>query len=865
MSNKERKPKGNKAAGFADFFVVLFCLCGAGASLYMFQDDLFSTLRSFINLPAGIVDVKFNTVQRRFKDRVIWDRLNNESPVYDGDLIRVARLSGAVLTIDNNSVELGENTLIRIQKDSGAANIDFFSGEINVKSSADSGMIFLSIGDKIVQASPGTVFGASSSEEGIILRITEGTAQIVSGGQTSSAPAGTIIVQDAQGNEMTNPMAVVTQPRPNAYYLKTGDLAFNLNFEWLKVNMQRTDMIRLEIAEDRNFTRLSHVLENLDTSAVVPVDAGLWHWRLLFQSTVLAAGRVTVTEAAAPELFNAVVSGPDAQLRWVEVDEAAGYLLQLSQFPDLYIPFISTQVQGTGFVIPDLDYGTWYWRVRPYFPSLYDGTADFSQISSFQVERSEGLSPLSLNVPAHESIITQEEAREGIYFSWSNSRDAASYTIQISTQSNLEGPVVNRTLNDNYFVYGRDEASFVPGRYYWSVSYTDARGNLSPPSQTRSFLITESEIIQRLVFPPDRYNVEDGQISDLRFSWETNLLSDRRLQVSESYDFLVPLVDIPVGENFYQGLLLPSGEWYWRISARQSSMSQTVTTAPRRFTYLPPVPPEEPSSAQTDAAQIAVEETPASVSETPAPAAEAPASAAAAPATPPAPLRLRLVSPSQGSSIAGLTALRQPVIFRWECDEEIASSRFVLSRNANPAQGRPEVEILNPGRTVTVNRLAEGLWYWTVIAQSRDGRPITSATIGQLRVQPIPLLPAPANRQPETGYIIGEQELRQQRNIVFSWDAVEGANSYILTIFMETPSGRSQIFRTEAMRQLSFTFENLSLFDYTGSYVWQVEALYYNSQGVIEQRGRAGENSFTLNVPRPGRVQARDTGVLYGN
>jgi len=843
MSDIERKDKGNKSSGVLDFFVVLFCLCGAGASLYMFQDDLFSTMRSYINLPAGTVEIKYNTVQRHFKDRMIWDRLNNESPVYDGDTIRVARLSGAVLTIDNNSVELGENTLIRIQKDSGAANIDFFSGEINVTSSAGGGMIYLSIGDKVVQAAGGTVFGASSGEDGIVLRITEGTAQIVSGGQTSSAPAGTVIIQDAQGNEMTGPMAVVTQPRPNAYYLKTGDLPFNLNFEWLKVNMQRTDMVRLEIADDRNFTRLRHVLDNLDTSAVAAVDAGLWHWRLLFKETVLASGRVTVTEASAPALFNAVVTGPDAQLRWAEVDEAAGYLLQLAQLPNFYNPFISTQVQGTGFVIPDLDYGTWYWRVRPYFSSMYDGTADFSQVSSFQIERSEGLSPISLNIPAHESIIILEEAREGIYFSWSNSRDAVSYTIQISTQSNLERPVVNRTLNDNYFVYGRDEASFVPGRYYWSVSYTDARGNLSPPSQTRSFLITESEIIQRLVFPPDRYNIEDGQISDIRFSWETNLLSDRRFQVSASDNFLVPLVDIPVSENFYQGLSVPSGEWYWRISARQSSMSsQTVTTAPRRFTYAPPVSPVESSAPQT-----AFEETPAPASEED------------------ALLRLRLISPSQGSSIAGLTALRQPVIFRWECDEEITSSRFVLSRNANPAQGRPEVEIINPGRTVTVNRLAEGLWYWTVIAQSRDGRTITSGAVGQMRVQPIPLLPAPANRQPQSGYGIGEQELRQQRNIVFSWNAVEGANSYILTIFMETSSGRRQIFRTEAMRQLSFTFENLGLFDYTGSYVWQVEALYYNSQGVIEQRGRPGENSFTLNVPRPGRVQAEDTGVLYGN
>jgi len=870
MSDKQ-KNQGNKTSGIADFFVVLFCLCGAAASLYLFQSDLFSAMRSLVNLPTGTVSVKYNTVQRRFKDRMIWDRLNNESPVYNGDLIRVARLSGAVITIDNNSIELGENTLIRIQKEGEAANIDFFSGEVNVSSSSGGGMIFLTIGDKVVQAPSGTAFGASSGDEGIVLRITEGTAQIIKDGQASSAPAGTVIIQDAQGNEMKTPAAAVIQPRPNARYLKTGDTPFNLNFEWSRINMQRTDLIRLEVAEDRNFSRVRHVLDNLNSSAAAAVNAGLWHWRLLYENKVLASGRVTVTEAAAPTLFNAVVSGPDVQLRWDEVDEASGYLVQISQISDFVIPSISTQVQGTSYIMPDIDIGTWYWRVRPIFSSAYEGTADFSKASAFQVETKAELPSLSLNTPVNESIFVMEETGEGIYFSWSNSRNAVSYTIQISSQSDPDEYIFKRTLNNNFFVYGRNEASLVPGRYNWSVLFSDAHGNLSPSSQTRSFLITQREINQRLVYPPDRFNIEDGQISTLRFSWETNLLSDRRFQISSREDFSSLAVDTSVSENFYQGLSLPSGEWYWRISARQSSMSQAVTTLPRRFTYVPaPVLPEVPaeeSSAQQPPAQeapspkaAAEEINRASSTE---PARESRQVETTAP--PPAPLRLRLVSPVTGAPIAGLTALREPVTFTWECDEEIASSRFILSRNGNPAQGRAEVEILNPGRTVTVNRLAEGIWYWTVVAQSRDRRPITSVAPGQFRVLPIPLLPPPENRQPESGYRIGEQELRQHRNIVFSWDAVEGANTYILTIFRENPLGRRQIFKSEAIRQLSFTFENLSLFDYTGTYVWQVEALYYNSQGVVEQHGRPGENSFTLNVPRPGRVQGRDTGILYGN
>jgi hypothetical protein len=833
MSDTASKHQENESAWILDVFVVIFCLLGAAASLYMFQHDVFNS--SSENLPAGTVTEKYNTVERRFKDRNIWDRLAEGSAVYIGDRISVNRLSGAVIAIDNNNIELGENTIIEIHRDEDSAKIEFVSGEVNVKSRADGGMILLSIGERVVQASSGTAFSASSAGGDVVLHVTEGTARIISGGQAVSAPAGTVTVQDGQGREITRPMASVTQPRPNARYVKTGDLPVNVRFEWLRINMRGQDRVRLEIAEDRNFTRLSYAFNDLDSSVSAALNSGLWYWRLLSDGTVLNTGRLNITETAPPSLYNAEVSGSDVQLRWSSVEEASGYFLQVSAFADFLNPVISTQVQGTAFVMPNPDYGTWYWRVRPFFPSVYEGAADFSQASSFQIERNEALPSLSLIRPAHESVIAAEETAEGVYFSWSNSREAASYTIQIFSQDSPGEPVVKQTANDNFFVYGGNEAPLVSGRYYWSVSYTDARGNLSPPSQTRSFIISETAVNQRLVFPPDRYNADDGQISALRFSWETNLSSDRRFQVSVSENFFTMIIDAPADENFYQGVSVPPGEWYWRISARQSSMSQAFTTPPRRFTVTGALAQPAPEAVE--------EETGLS----------------------PAPLRLRLVSPSQGSSIAGLTALRQPTVFRWECDEELASSRFVLSRNANPEQGRPEREIINPGRTIMVDALAEGLWYWTIIAQSRDGRPVTSVTPGQFRVQPVPLMPAPGNRQPESGYRIGAEELRRQRNIIFRWNAVEGATSYILAIYRETPQGRRQIFRTGPLRQPGFTFENLSLFDYSGTYVWQVEALYYNRNGNIEQHGRPGENTFTLNVPRPGRVNIRDTGILYGN
>jgi hypothetical protein len=145
--------------------------------------------------------------------------------------------------------------------------------------------------------------------------------------------------------------------------------------------------------------------------------------------------------------------------------------------------------------------------------------------------------------------------------------------------------------------------------------------------------------------------------------------------------------------------------------------------------------------------------------------------------------------------------------------------------------------------------------------------PVPAARIEQTRLPavPGPLLPAPENRLPENGYRIGAEGLRRQRNINFSWDAVEGATAYVLTIFRETSQGRSEIFITEPIEQLNFTFDDFRRFENTGNFVWQVEALRRSSQGIIEQRGRPGENTLALNFPHPGQVRTRDTGVLYGN
>jgi hypothetical protein len=731
---KERRKTSNRAL---DIFVVLFCLSGAIASLYYFYRDIYATFRALNTIPAGTVTVKYNTVQRRIADRVVWDRLFAQSPVYSGDLVRIAQLSGATLNIDENNIELGENTLIRIQKDAGPLQIEFSYGNINIVSGAYGGAVLLSIGSQTVQVAPGGGINAFSGDDGLVLRVTEGAAQVIRDGQVRDVSAGEIVVQNADGSEVRRPMAAVIHPKPNANFLKTDSRPLNVEFRWARINLQPQELIRLEIAEDKNFKRITQTIGNLDSRGTASVNAGLWHWRLLHEDTVLASGRMNVTEASAPALLAPTAdgssqipvkfAGQEVQFRWAEVPDAAYYNLQIAKSPEFIAPEIDLQVQTTNYVNSDINAGTWYWRVMPVFSKAYEGEANFSKTSSFRVQSdavtiSQVLSENNSGAGAMNEAVQEQSAPAGIEVKKEESPEEAFLALREQT------------------------------RQIWQ---------------------------------------------------EQQARQEQRAQQEQ------------------------------QTQIRQSSQTQT-----RQTDQVPPASQQQPQQQERQESRTQQNQQQA--------------------------LRLTLLSPEQNVIIPGLTAIRRPTVFRWDTNEDIVFSRFVLSRRANPVSGRPEIDIQNPGRTVSVPGLAEGVWYWTVEGRSRDGRPVTAVSPRQIRIQPIPLLPAPGNRLPKDGYTIGEEELRNNQSIDFSWSPVAGANSYILTILKDSFLRKQQVFQTEPLSELTYTFNNFTVFEDSGTFYWQVEAVSYSGSGIIEQRGTPGENSFTLDVPRPGRVRTRSTGVLYG-
>jgi hypothetical protein len=127
--------------------------------------------------------------------------------------------------------------------------------------------------------------------------------------------------------------------------------------------------------------------------------------------------------------------------------------------------------------------------------------------------------------------------------------------------------------------------------------------------------------------------------------------------------------------------------------------------------------------------------------------------------------------------------------------------------------------------------------------------------------EPVPL-PAPLDRLPPGGHRFGIEQLEELNSIVFSWSAVPGANAYIFTLFQDTDNGRRQIIRIPPLNRRDWTIENVAVLG-NGTFFWQVEAVNTSYEGTVVQRGRIEENSFIIDIPRPGRVQVENPGTLY--
>jgi len=640
MSGKTRVNTKNKLR-FLDIVIVILFLLIAAFFVNLFWRDLMMTINLKNVTPVGTVVLKKNIVQRRHSNRVLWDRISYESPVYIGDLIRVADISAATLNIEENSLDLDENTLIRIIRSADGEGIQIILSQGKISLSAGSaGNIVIDMNGKQVQAAPGAVMSAAAGDNGsFLLQVIEGSARFIGEGAGREITSGMAVAMDAAGNEIMQRSAVVTSPPPNARYLKNSSDPYTVNFSWNKINIDPSQSLRLDISRDRNFSQIFRVIENLDNRAQVLLDSSVWFWRLSLEDAVLTAGNLTIADGdlqlespAQNSLFCYQDELPVVNFHWAQAEDAVSYTIEISKTPDFAVANVRYSGPAAFYSESRLAQGIWYWRVMPVFPPVFKGDTSFSTPASFRIERgafddemslaqwlasltaeerpsaaapqSAAAPVVNLLTPANGASIAGLTAlRAQTVFQWNTDESIASSRFVLSSNSNpLQGRAAVTIQNPGRTVR-LDRLG--AGTWYWTVELQTADGVTISASQPRRLVV---QPIPLLPSPQNMSPAADTVFShenleslrDIVFSWSAVQGANAYIftlyqQSSSERRQIVRSTESGTSYTLTNLSLLDRGSFVWQVEAvntRNNAVEQRGRVGESAFIldFQPPLP-----------------------------------------------------------------------------------------------------------------------------------------------------------------------------------------------------------------------------------------------------------------------------------
>lgn len=572
---------------------LLTCAAGAAWSIKKFYESLNTSLTKLNEKPIATITFKYKTAQRKFEERMIWDRLRQNSPVYDGDTIRTAPGSEATIYFeDGNIMDLGEMTMVQVFFHDGQVETNVSGGSFIVNSSGAKNGAVVKTGTSTVVVNAGSTIGASFSEEsGTSVKVANGRVVFTDeNGLARAMEEGEGIALDSSGDEQIIPIITVTSPSPNAKFLDFGGSGVPIDFKWSAQNLGKDDYLILQTSRDKAFDDIERTIDLKDiTNISVDFTEGASFWRVYPKKAgpnYCAASKLKVVAAPPPQLiapesrstYTYKSKLPDVRFSWNANDLVTAFDLEIADNPQMQNPVVAQRTTTPSSIVSTLGTGTWYWRITPFYTLNKIGLTAPSEIRAFTISQRGKILPPELILPAAGDNVNTA-LKDAINFSWKNNPEAVGYEIKISQDPKCYDAKVVQKTKSNFFTVKPSESEMQKGTWYWCVTQYDADGDISDQSEIRKFTTDQVTFEQRALYPPDNFSVTDSNLAELRFTWKSNIPGDNRFQIARDKNFTSLVVNQINNEKYFAGAQLSGGDYYWRISSATSP--DQYSTAPR--------------------------------------------------------------------------------------------------------------------------------------------------------------------------------------------------------------------------------------------------------------------------------------------
>lgn len=597
-----------------DIIVICICLAGIFFCLFGYFADVYRVNRRNDIQPVAELTSKVKSVQRRFRDRLVWDMLRPSSPLYTGDFVRTASYSEAVITFNSGAVlNMSQDSLIEILPEEETMRLKITSGNVSLKAAEK---ITLTAGNEVLEVEKGSVVSmnveavaptikvisknkqidaTTATVKKISLSVQEGSVrQSKIDGSIVLVNAGSQLVMGADGLPSKDPAIIMLSPLPVQKIAKKSDENAQIEFVWKNYNYSKDTKTKIELAYDKNFVYPyeSRLVSDAE-STVFDLPTRVIYWRAspadadgnpldthTTSGTISVQTTMPIRKLQPLQNITYTLKSSKATLRfsWTQDELAEGYELTVADNPEMSNPLVLHKTQDTYANLSGFEEGLWYWQVKPCYSDTMLYMLDETEPACFAVKGGVSLKAVKLLKPAAEDVIYTANGRQPVIFSWSAGTDAKTYTLTIADNPKLANPIFTTETEQNYY-------SITPGKtglsddkkWYWGISYKDSDGKDSPASEVSSLYTLGKAPYYKVTSPAPDSSFTQTQFLSTLFSADTNIPLPNRLQIATDPQFTQIVADETIqGTSFRVNTKPDSGFYYWRMSS--GSFTSSVYT-----------------------------------------------------------------------------------------------------------------------------------------------------------------------------------------------------------------------------------------------------------------------------------------------
>lgn len=466
--------------------------------------------------------------------------------------------------------------------------------------------------------------------------------------------------------------------------------------------------------------------------------------------------------------------------------------LQVARDPGFRNIAKAATVGGNGSTVR-LPAGVYYWRVSAKNPD--SGAIEASAVAKLTLVQKE---PLQFAVPADQARLDYVKEEPLVAFAWNRTEFTKDYVLELARDRSFKSGLQRLESQSNTIA-----ARLPEGTYYCRVSSRSDFPDAQSTSDIRVIRVVKREKLP----PPGLLSPEGGRSisrayvekQGVLFNWRKHAqVASSELQIEGGGTTRTRTI---AGSVFSLRESLPLGSYSWRVRGL-----------------------DEQGQAITDFS-------------------------ANSPFTVVEDQKLRLLSPGNGETIDYMSARFPGVSLSWERPGFAANYRFRLSRNKDlsaPLQAREsESPYANAGA------LPPGQYYWAVDLLSENKAVIGTSEVGAFQVSD--LLSDPQPIFPAGGATV---DMTSRNTLPLRWQALRGADAYIVHLYQVTDKGRKQIAQAN-LKNTEFLLQDLSVLD-RGRFVWTLQAVRTSEGRAVRSRELAREFQITLEEREAPKVAPAD-------